>query len=46
MKLVLSKYFSKKFNLKIYVNKNNNDFLNNISSLVKTFVFQFFIFIY
>ena len=44
MKLVLSKYFSKKFNLKIYVNKNNNDFLNNISSLVKTFVFQFFIF--
>lgn len=46
MKLVLSKYFSKKFNLKIYVNKNNNDFLNNISSLVKTFVFQFFIFLY
>ena len=46
MKLVLSKYFSKKFNLKIYVNKNNNDFLNNISSLVKTFVFQFFFFLY
>ena len=46
MKFILSKYFRKKFNLKIYVNKNNNDFLNNISSLVKTFVFQLFIFLY
>ena len=46
MKFILIKYFGKKFNLKIYVHKNGNNFFNLILSFVKSLVFQLFIFLY
>ena len=47
MKLILFKYFKKKSNIKIHIQKKDNSFFqNNILSFFKCFFFQLFIFIF